>query len=238
MRFEWGPIGATGLAPHCEVVVVVDVLSFTTAVTVAADRGIEVYPLSMTDDNADQLARRVDAVLAQPRSAGSGVSLSPNSIRDAVDPPARIVLPSPNGSAIAHAIATSGSGCVAACLRNHRAVSRRLAITARRDAAVAVIAAGERWPDGSLRPAVEDLWGAGAVISGLADSGWSLSPEAQMAADAWASVAGADVADRLAETTSGRELMDMGYPQDVCTAAEVDSSAVVPVLDSGRFVAV
>ncbi|WP_260850992.1 hypothetical protein [Rhodococcus sp. WB9] len=32
---------------------------------------------------------------------------------------------------------------------------------------VSVIAAGEKWPGGELRPAIEDLWGAGAVLSAL-----------------------------------------------------------------------
>ncbi|WP_427168214.1 hypothetical protein ACQF4J_42955 [Streptomyces sp. C1-1] len=47
---------------------------------------------------------------------------------------------------------------------------------------LAVIAAGERWPDGSLRPALEDLLGAGAIIDELVSHGAGpLSPEAAAA---------------------------------------------------------
>lgn len=91
--------------------------------------------------------------------------------------PARLVLPSPNGSAIASA--TAGT-VVAACLRNATAVARWLGFRlADSGTAVTVIAAGERWPDGSLRPALEDLLGAGALLSALcAGTGISASPEA------------------------------------------------------------
>ena len=101
---------------------------------------------------------------------------------------------------------------------------------------IAVIAAGERWADDSLRPAVEDLWGAGAVISALAALGLTgFSPEARSAAGALAAVA-ADLAAELADSSSGRELATSGFGPDVAVAAELDTSASVPVLAGGRFV--
>ena len=92
----------------------------------------------------------------------------------------RVVLPSPNGSSISFGLADRGCAVVGACLRNRAAVARWLRA---RGGTVAVVAAGERWPDDSLRPAAEDLWGAGAVLALLDDD--ALSPEARLAADAF-----------------------------------------------------
>ena len=39
IRFDWGREGAAAVADGCEVAVVVDVLSFTTTLTVALDGG-------------------------------------------------------------------------------------------------------------------------------------------------------------------------------------------------------
>jgi 2-phosphosulfolactate phosphatase len=121
---------------------------------------------------------------------------------------------------------------VAASLRNAAAVARRL--VPRVSGGVAVIAAGEQWPDGSLRPALEDLWGAGAVISALLAAGADgVSPEARSAAAAYDAVADR-LCVELAACASGRELVGSGFAQDVALAAELDASPVVPVLPPGE----
>ncbi|GHE65849.1 hypothetical protein GCM10018785_38320 [Streptomyces longispororuber] len=237
IRFEWGPAGAKQLAPAVSCLVIVDVLSFTTSVSVAVESGARVFPCPWRDESATAFAREVDAHLAVGRravTADSPWSLSPAALRRAPFTP-RLVLPSPNGSAIA---ASAGAATVAAgSLRNGTAVGRWLAGqghgTAERP--VGVIAAGERWPDGSLRPAVEDLLGAGAVIAALRAQGRTgLSPEAATAASAFA--AAVDVGAAVAGSSSGRELAAGGFAEDVAVATELDASTQVPVLRHGAFV--
>ncbi len=254
LRLDWGTRGADAVADGCSVAVVVDVLSFTTTVTVAADRGVAVWPYPWGDDGARAFAATHDAVLAVGRSrAGPGdVSLSPGSVRRAPDL-RRLVLPSPNGSTISARLAGRVPVVVAAGLRNRRAVATWLLdrSTADPDLRVAVVCAGERWPDGTLRPAVEDLWGAGALVTLLVEAGWpSIAPEAVAAAAAFDGCAGRRVgsagdttagditADALHACASGRELVDAGHPDDVAVAAELDRSRAVPVLRDGAFVPV
>lgn len=227
IRFDWGPTGAAAIA--APVTVVVDVLSFTTTLSVAVERGMTVYPFRWKDERAAAYAEERDAVLAQGRSARTGVSLSPVTVRRAVGVE-RLVLPSPNGSTISLGLADQGVTVVGGCLRNAGAVARW---AWERGEDVAVVAAGERWPDGSLRPAVEDLWGAGAVVAGLVDLGATgLDPEARVAERAYREVR---LPDDLVACVSGQELVAMGFPEDVAIAAEADCSTVVPVLDDGAF---
>lgn len=247
VRFDWGLDGALAVASGADVAVVVDVLSFTTAVSVALDAGTEVLPYRWADDTAAAFAQRHDAVLARPRSgAGAGdVSLSPVSIR-AASGVRRLVLPSPNGSTICwHLAEELGVPTVlAASLRNAAAVARWVADrpgAGRRT--VAVVAAGERWPGGGLRPAVEDAWGAAAVLRGLLGGPGDDAVDGRPAEDASPearTVAGlaphGDVATALAGCATGRELTADGYAGDVRVAAEVDASRVVPRLVDGRFV--
>ncbi|MEV0439324.1 2-phosphosulfolactate phosphatase [Streptomyces spectabilis] len=237
VRFEWGPAGAKQLAPAVSFLVVVDVLSFTTSVSVAVESGTRVFPYGWRDESATAFARQLDANLAVGRRAVTPAtpwSLSPAALRRAPFTQ-RLVLPSPNGSAIA--AAAGGVDVAAGSLRNGSAVGRWLAGRGHGtpERPVGVIAAGERWPDGSLRPAVEDLLGAGAVIAALREhGGTALSPEAAAAASAFA--AAVDIGAAVADSASGRELADDGFAEDVAVATELDASSQVPVLRHGAFV--
>jgi len=125
---EWGERGAAAICPGANYSVIVDILSFTTALSVAIDAGAEVFPYRWRDESAAAFARRHDAVLAVGRSAASmpaasaPVSLSPASIRSATGL-TRLVLPSPNGSALASQLAHRGAVILGACLRNRMAVA-------------------------------------------------------------------------------------------------------------------
>ena len=97
---------------------------------------------------------------------------------------------------------------------------------------IAVIPAGERWKaDGSLRPAVEDWIGAGAIISHLQGT---RSPEAQTAVAAYREAMG-DLLTVLRECSSGKELAAMGDENDIILSAVEDADTVAPRLVNGAY---
>ncbi|MET7394562.1 2-phosphosulfolactate phosphatase [Dactylosporangium sp. NPDC005572] len=237
-RFDWGPAGAAELARVCSVLVVVDVLSFSTAVDIAVTRGMRVHPFPWSDQ-ARAYADRMGAAVAVGRSKvtpASPWSLSPHALRKA-PVVADLVLPSPNGATICSAASSTGVPVVAAALRNAPAVARWLHEHGHGTPSqpVGVIAAGELWPDGALRPCVEDLLGAATVLDGLSALGASLSVEAAITLAALAAVRNVGAAVR--RCVSGQELIGRGFAEDVALAVESGVSHTVPVLTNGVFVA-
>src|SRR4051812_27073933 len=210
IRCEWGVAGVRELA-RADVIVIIDVLSFCTSVEIAVSCGAVVLPHPWEDESAAAYAGERGAELARGRDCSDGKSsLAPSSL---VDAPRglRLVLPSPNGSSLAFAARASGAVVVAGCLRNAAAVARLAQGFGRR---INVVPAGERWPDGTLRPAIEDLIGAGAIIKRL---GRSMSPESRVAVAAFdASVT--SLSEHLLACASGRELIERGFERDVALA--------------------
>ena len=225
VRFEWGLDGVMQVANGGGVAIVVDVLSFSTCVDIACARGAQVLPYRFKDAGAEAFAQANGAVLASRRGS-EGLSLSPKSLLG-IEPGTKLVLPSPNGSTLSLACTTPV--VIAGCLRNAASVA---AFAARQTGPITLIAAGERWEDGSLRPASEDLIGAGAIIHAIAAE---KSPEATIAEAAFVGVR-----ERLLQVVkacaSGIELISKGFPEDVNLAAQLNASECVPVLVSGNYI--
>ncbi len=187
---------------------------------------LRVYPYRWRDASASRFAQSIGGRLADEADPG-GPSLSPLSLLQ-LSADHAIVLPSPNGSTCSLLAAETGATVVAGCLRNARVVGEW--VREKYDE-VSVIACGERWPDGSLRPSLEDFLGAGAVLAHL---GGDRSPEAIGAVAAWR-----DAMDRTEELllgcASGKELLEKGWREDVLYASAHNVSDVVPVLREGAF---
>ncbi len=233
VRFERGESGLRAVAGDCSIIVVVDVLSFSTAIDVAVASGSHVRAMRPLDD-VDGAARRLGAFRAVSRSACSPeypYSLSPDSLVH-LPPGSRLILPSPNGaSLIAAASEFSNAAIIAGCLRNATAIGSFIN-TRGPDEVVAIISAGERWPDGSLRPALEDDLGVGAIVACLDLR--SASPEAKVAASTFVD-GRLHVSDNIRASATGVELFAAGFSHDVERALEIDCSLAIPILQPDGF---
>lgn len=237
VHLEWGFTGAGLAAERGDVVVIVDILSFSTTLTVALERGITPLVMSPEEIEARGGYEATEAWLGAKvisktrRVTDGGCSLSPASVLRAVGLD-HVVFTSLNG---ARAVASSAgaTATVVLSLRNRAACARVVARlrkeTGRR---VTVVPCGEHWSSTSdrdgFRPSLEDWWAAGALATRLAEHGLSLSPEADVAAEAVASTAPRH-RGLIHECVSGRELVAKGFAEDVEISAELDVSDAVPV---------
>ena len=246
VHVEWGAVGARLAADRGDLVVVVDVLSFSTSVTLAVGHGATALSYSTAEIEAaggrDALCAAVRAeIVAKDRAASDArFSLSPTSLAT-IAPGDRLIFTSLNGAACTSAAGASPRVLIGG-LSNRAAVASLVAEflaegLARR---CTIIAAAEHWSSSAgsergIRPGVEDWLGAGAIARVLANRNLSLSLEARLAAAAFDVVA-ADPRAALESCISGRELIAKGFGDDVELAAEIDSIDVVPAWDTGLAV--
>lgn len=238
----WGPVGASLAAERGDIVVVVDVLSFSTTLSIAVARDFTCLVYSRAEiEGFGGPALAAVRLGARPLGGRAGarpgqLSLSPASLLSA-EPGQRVVVTSLNGTAVVAAAARSSALLIGA-LRNASACARTAArlMATTRAGRVTVVAAGERWSTlapgaAGVRPCAEDWVGAGAICAGLAELGYSLSAEARLAAAGWSN---AEVLEDLADSVSARELRHGGYAADVELALQVDADEKVPVRMAGE----
>jgi 2-phosphosulfolactate phosphatase len=229
LRLEWGEQGIAALAPSCAVLVIVDVLSFTTSVDIALNRGGRVLPVRTGDVRAISSARDDGAVIA----GEDRWTLRPSSLLDLPDG-TLLALPSPNGATLCAQAAEAGAIVFGACLRNFERIAHEVHTVAD-GRPIGIVPAGERWgvTSGPLRPGIEDLLGAGAVAAALlAMDPAGASPEAKLAASCFSHEI-ENVVELLRDCSSGRELTAAGHAADVELAGEIGGSSCVPVLCDG-----
>ena len=236
VHIEWGAIGAALAADRGDVVVLVDVFSFSTTLSIAVSRDFTC--LIYSDAEIESLGGPAMAAIrlgAKPlsRQRGAGpdsVSLSPAGLLTA-ERGQRVVFTSLSGATVVGA-ASKAPALLVGAPRNATAAAelaaRMLART--RAGRITVVACGERWSSvepgvAGFRPAVEDWLGAGAICAALADRGYSLSAEARLACAAWRAPT---ALEDLAECVSARELRAGGSAADVRLALQVDADTLVP----------
>ena len=227
IKLEWGIRGVEELVPVSDVIIIVDVLSFSTCVDIATRNGATIYPYRWKDESAIEYANSLNAELADfKRKYTDGYSLSPTSLLN-IKPNTKLVLPSPNGSTLT--LSTKQSPTLCGCLRNAKAVATFAKSFGRK---ISIIPAGEQWNDNTLRVAFEDLIGAGAIISYLEGS---LSPESKTALTVFKDLK-PTILDQIKKCSSGKELIERGFEKDLLLACDLNTSNNVPVLSNNGYV--
>jgi 2-phosphosulfolactate phosphatase len=237
-RLDWGRDGARRAALRGDILVVIDVLSFSSAVVTAVHHGGAIIPCSKRDDAAG-IASREHAALAVHRTEvpqHGPYSLSPLTYLSMV-PGTSVVLPSPNGATCSICAASTPYLFIGSLLNAAAVADAVTSLLMSSTHSVTVIACGERWEDVEdegerLRFAIEDFLGAGAVLVGIP---LAKSPEAELCEMAFRA-AGERVPELLLESGSGQELSAKGFGGDVEHASRLNLYESVPVMDAGRFV--
>lgn len=223
IRCEWGADGIQHLAPSTDVFVIVDVMSFSSCVSIATACGGIVYPFATLDQSAQDFAVSKNATLA---TRENGLLLRPSALTTLEDG-AKLVLPSPNGSTLT--TLTGNIPTLAGCLRNAVTVAERAQALSH---SVTVIPAGERWAESkTLRPAIEDWVGAGAIIHHMHGT---KSPEAHLAEQAFL-FARHRLADFLLESGSARELLERSGEDDLALILDLNADSCAPLLVDGAY---
>jgi 2-phosphosulfolactate phosphatase len=235
-QIDWGRRGAVRAAARGDILVIVDVLSFSTSVVTAVNYGGLIYPC-MESDNPEKLAEQIGGEVAVRREEVPGMgrfSLSPLTYID-IRPGTKVVVDSPNGATCSR-YASQAAYVLAGCFLNVTAIANALSlIMEKENSGITIIACGEREKDrggdGPIRWAVEDYLGAGAVISKLS---CSKSPDSQVCEGAFLQFRDS-IGQLIWDCPSGLELREKGFGEDIVHSVQIDNYKCAPIMVNGCF---
>ncbi|MHA6530255.1 2-phosphosulfolactate phosphatase [Paenibacillus sp. BAC0078] len=240
VKLDWGATGARMASQRGDIVIIVDVLSFSSTVVTATQHQARIFPFPPPiNEEAKAFAKAKHAEIVWGRAEAvreGGHSLSPLSF-GAADQARNFVLCSVNG-ALCTSVASQVPALLIGCLLNASAVARIAnQFSQEQNKDITVIACGEKWTDvnlqeNNLRPSIEDYLAAGMILSQLHGS---KSPEAEVCIGAY-EYSKPNLQELIWESASGRELRERGYEQDVRYCCQMDTSNTVPHLQEQCFV--
>ncbi len=231
-RMDWGLRGAYEAADRGNIVIIVDVLSFSSTVVTALHFGTTIYPFPMEGD-VNEFGKSVGAEVLFGRKEAKELgkpSLSPVSFNKTYKGK-KFVLSSLNGAACAK-ISKKVPALLIGCLLNALAVAKAAKqLQKKTEASITIIACGEQWDNkrengDKLRPCIEDYLGAGAILSELDGT---KSPEAKVCIAAFQN-SQTEINKLIWDSSSGRELREKGFAEDVSYSSQFNTFHEVPIL--------
>ncbi|WML56164.1 2-phosphosulfolactate phosphatase [Neobacillus sp. PS2-9] len=237
-RVEWGRRGAREAAERGDIIIIVDVLSFSSTVITALRYGAIIYPYPRTLDGK-KFAEKIggEFILGRAEAAQIGApTLSPVSFGQNHNNK-KYVLTSLNG-AYCTWIASQVPALLIGSLLNAKSVAAAAnQLRKQTKANITVIPCGEQWEgsreyEDTLRPAIEDYLGAGAILSYIEGK---KSPEAEFCMTSF--LHSKDKLNNFIwDCGSGRELRKRGYEADVNHCSRLNVYPTVPLLNKDHFI--
>jgi 2-phosphosulfolactate phosphatase len=237
-KVEWGRRGAREAADRGDIVVIVDVLSFSSTVITALRNGAHIYPYPRSLDGK-KYAKEIGAefILGRAEAAKIGKpTLSPVSFgqnhRDR-----KYVLTSINGAFCTWIASRVPALLIGSFLNAESVAVAANQIQKQTGSNITVIPCGEQWGEvkeheDSLRPAIEDYLGAGAIVSFLEGK---KSPEAELCMTSFLHTR-VNLDELIWDCGSGRELRARGFEADVTHCSRLNVYQTVPILKNDHFI--
>jgi len=239
-RMDWGVKGVEEASIRGDIIIIIDVLSFSSAVTNALHNGVIIYPFPRTGD-INEFGKLVGAevcIMERARARELGLpSLSTTSFNEK-HRGEKYVLSSINGATCVK-VASESSTILIGSLLNVSAisgVSNKLQKETNKN--ITVIACGERWKNKNkdeepreLRPCIEDYLAAGAILEKLEGT---KSSEARVCVSAFLN-SKSELNELIFDSSSGRELIKIEFAEDVEFACQLDLFTEVPFLTADNI---
>ncbi len=235
-HFDWGVHGVKQAVKKGDIIIIVDVLSFSTSVAIAVKNSAFIFPALSNEDAVnikDQFNTEISVKRNEVPSKGN-FSLSPATYYE-IEPETKIALLSPNGATCTKQVDNSQSVFCGALVNCSTVAEAAFNEAVKQNSNITVIACGERLKGTDdiykIRMAVEDYLGAGAILSKIP---LPKTAESIVCENAYGKLVN-HVPDLIWKCESGVELREINFGNDIHIATNLNSIPVAPVYRNGFY---